>query len=68
MKKTPYPEKMPQKVSQRFIVELGVLNNISKDYQNLTMQKYYFQDGAQDGRQIKQIPIICSSVIRNDSF
>ena len=29
MKKPPYPEKMQQKVSQRFIVVLGVLNNIS---------------------------------------
>ena len=33
-------EKLPQKVSQRFIVVLGVLNNISKVYQNLTMQKF----------------------------
>ena len=33
---------MQQKVSQRFIVVLGVLNNISKVYQNLTMQKVLF--------------------------
>ena len=32
-------EKMPQKVSQRLTVVSGVLNNILKVYQNLTMQK-----------------------------
>ena len=36
------PEKLLQKVSQRYIVVYGVLNNISKVYQNLTMQKVLF--------------------------
>ena len=61
-------KKLQQKVSQRLIVVLSVLNNISNVYQNLTMLKYYFQVGVQDGRQIPKNPIICSSIIRNDSF
>ena len=35
-------KKLQQKVSQRFIVVLGVLDNISKVYLNLTMQKVLF--------------------------
>ena len=61
-------KKLQQKVSQWFIVVLGVLNNISKVYQNLTLQKVYFQDGVQDGRHIPKIQIIFSSIIWNGSF
>ena len=42
MRKNLTLNKLQQKVSQRFIVVLGVLNNISKDQQNLTMQKVFF--------------------------
>ena len=42
MKKTHLTlKKLQQKVSQRFIVVLGVLNKISKVYPNLTMQKIF---------------------------
>ena len=35
-------KKLQQEVSQRFIVALGVFINISKVYQNLTVQKVLF--------------------------
>ena len=61
-------KKLPQKVFQRFIVVIVCLITYQKFTKIWPCEKYYFQDGVQDGCQIPKIPIICSLIIRNDSF
>ena len=51
------PQKLLQKVSQLILLGFRVLYNILKVYQNRASEKFFFQDGVQDGHRNLRIAI-----------